>query len=133
LRLRGVKWKSDRILAGARLEGKLYVASNHWLRGRYNQVLGYTHEQAAHFCDDTWSQRLVGKSILPRTLTDEKRWVVLHRDPRDVVVSSRFHKTRRSQKTDCSLEEFIRHPRSGIAGIVWVVPEPASDGPASIG
>jgi hypothetical protein len=50
-----------------------------------------------------------------------------------VVVSSWFHKTRRSQKTDCSLEEFIRHPRSGIAGIVWVVPEPASDGPASIG
>jgi hypothetical protein len=84
-------------------------------------VLGYTHELAAHFRDDTWSQRLVGKSILPRTLTDEKRLVVLHRDPRDVVVSSWFHKTRRSQKTDCSLEEFIRHPRWGIAGIVWIM------------
>ena len=31
--------KSDRILAGARLEGKLYVASNHWLRGWYKRAL----------------------------------------------------------------------------------------------
>ncbi len=31
--------KLDRILAGARLEGKLYVASNHWLRGWYKRAL----------------------------------------------------------------------------------------------
>jgi hypothetical protein len=31
--------KSDRILTDARLEGKLYVASNHWLRGWYNRAL----------------------------------------------------------------------------------------------
>lgn len=31
--------KLDRILAGARLEGKLYVASNHWLRGWYRRAL----------------------------------------------------------------------------------------------
>ena len=84
-------------------------------------VLGYTHELAAHFRDDTWRQRLVGKSILPRTLTDGKRLIILHRDPRDIVVSSWFHKTRRSMKTNCSLEEFIRHPRWGITGIVWIM------------
>jgi hypothetical protein len=30
---------SKRMLAGARLEGKLYIASNHWLRGWYRQAL----------------------------------------------------------------------------------------------
>ena len=30
---------SDRMLFGARLEGKLYVASNHWLRGWYKRAL----------------------------------------------------------------------------------------------
>ena len=31
--------KSDRMLFGARMEGKLYVASNHWLRGWYKRAL----------------------------------------------------------------------------------------------
>ncbi len=30
---------SARMLAGARLDGKLYIASNHWLRGWYHQAL----------------------------------------------------------------------------------------------
>jgi len=30
---------SARMLAGARLDGKLYIASNHWLRGWYRQAL----------------------------------------------------------------------------------------------
>ena len=30
---------SDRMLFGARMEGQLYVASNHWLRGWYNRAL----------------------------------------------------------------------------------------------
>lgn len=30
---------SERMLAGARLEGKLYIASNHWLRGWYHRAL----------------------------------------------------------------------------------------------
>jgi hypothetical protein len=32
---------SERRLAGAKLEGKLYVASNHWLRGWYNRALAH--------------------------------------------------------------------------------------------
>ena len=37
---------SERMLAGARLEGKLYIASNHWLRGWYHQALAEPRVQA---------------------------------------------------------------------------------------
>jgi hypothetical protein len=84
-------------------------------------AIAYTHELAAHFRDDRWTRRLVGKSILPRSVTDSRQIVILSRDPRDVVVSSHFHKTQRSMKTDCSLEEFIHHPRWGIAGLVYIM------------
>ncbi|MCE9661006.1 MAG: sulfotransferase domain-containing protein [Burkholderiales bacterium] len=81
----------------------------------------YTHELATHLRDATLRNQLLGKSILPRWLTDRKRLVVLARDPRDVVISSYFHKTERSRKTDCSLEEFLHHPRWGIEGLVMVL------------
>jgi hypothetical protein len=81
----------------------------------------YTHELATHLRDATLKNQLLGKSILPRSLTDRKRLVVLARDPRDVIVSSYFHKTERSRKTDCSLEEFLHHPRWGIEGLVTVL------------
>ena len=72
--------------------------------------IAYTHELATHLRQNTlWSQ-LLGKSILPRRLTDRKRMIVLARDPRDVVISSYFHKTRRLRKTDCSLEESCTIP-----------------------
>ncbi len=83
--------------------------------------IAYTHELATHLRQNTlWSQ-LLGKSILPRRLTDRKRIIVLARDPRDVVISSYFHKTERSRKTDCSLEEFLHHPRWGIEGLVTIL------------
>jgi hypothetical protein len=84
-------------------------------------LIAYSHELAAHHRDDRWTQRLVGKSILPRSMTDARQIVILSRDPRDVVVSSHFHKTQRSMKTDCSLEEFIHHPRWGITGLVYIM------------
>ena len=31
--------RAERMLAGARFDGKLYIASNHWLRGWYRHVL----------------------------------------------------------------------------------------------
>lgn len=34
---------SERMLAGARFDGKLYIASNHWLRGWYRQALAEPH------------------------------------------------------------------------------------------
>lgn len=81
----------------------------------------YTHELATHLRDATLKNQLLGKSILPRSLTDTKRMVVLARDPRDVVVSSFFHKTERSRKTDIGLDEFVRHPRWGIEGLVAIL------------
>lgn len=83
--------------------------------------VAYTHELATHMRDASLKHRLLGKAILPRSLTDRKRIVVLARDPRDVVISSYFHKTERSRKTDCSLEEFVRHPRWGIDGLVTIL------------
>ena len=83
--------------------------------------IAYTHELATHMREATLPNQLLGKSILTRSVTDGKRIVVLARDPRDVVISSYFHKTERSRKTDCSLEEFLRHPRWGIEGLVTVL------------
>ena len=37
---------SQRMLAGARLDGKLYIASNHWLRGWYREALAQSRVSA---------------------------------------------------------------------------------------
>ena len=81
----------------------------------------YSHELATHLRDAALSSQLLGKSILPRRVSDRKRMVILARDPRDVVISSYFHKTERSRKTDCSLEEFLHHPRWGIECLVAIL------------
>jgi hypothetical protein len=81
----------------------------------------YSHELATHLRDASLADQLSGKSILPRSISDRKRIVLLARDPRDVVISSYFHKKERSKKTDVSLEEFLRHPRWGIEGLVGIL------------
>lgn len=83
--------------------------------------IAYTHELATHLRADPLGKQLLGRSILPRSLTDRKRLVVLVRDPRDVVVSSYFHKRERSRKTDIPLEAFIHHPRWGIEPLVAIL------------
>jgi hypothetical protein len=83
--------------------------------------IAYSHELATHLRDASLAHQLVGKSILPRSISDRKRIVLLARDPRDVVISSYFHKKERSRKTDCSLEAFLRHPRWGIEGLVEIL------------
>lgn len=83
--------------------------------------LVYTHELASHLRDDPLARRLLGHSLVPATIADRKKVVQLARDPRDVIVSSFFHKTKRSRRVDGTLSEFIRHPRFGIDGIVWVL------------
>ena len=81
----------------------------------------YSHELASHARDDRWQHRLVGKSILPVRVAWERRLVLLGRDPRDVIVSSFHHKSERSRRAQCSLPEFVRHPRWGIHGLVDVL------------
>lgn len=83
--------------------------------------LVYTHELAAYMRDDSFNRRLLGRSLVPASIANQKQLVHLARDPRDVIVSSFFHKTKRSQRIDCTLAEFIRHPRYGIDGIVWIL------------
>jgi len=83
--------------------------------------IAYSHELATHLRQASLPSQLIGKSILPRSVTDGRRLIVLARDPRDVVVSSWYHKTERSQKTELPLADFVRHPRWGIEGLVTVL------------
>lgn len=81
----------------------------------------YSHELATHLRQSPLGSQLVGKAILPSGVARAKRLVVLARDPRDVVVSSYYHKTERSKKTSIPMAEFVRHPRWGIDGLVRVL------------
>ncbi|MFO0688615.1 MAG: sulfotransferase domain-containing protein [Myxococcota bacterium] len=90
-------------------------------RGTSAPLIAYSHELATHLREHDLVRQLVGKAILPRSLTDQKQIVILARDPRDVVISSYFHKTERSRKTDCSVEEYLHHPRWGIESLVTIL------------
>lgn len=57
--------------------------------------------------------------------------VFIHRDPRDVVVSYYFHKTRRDRDYSGSLAEFIRDPEFGIEQIARYNAAWLSRGPAA--
>lgn len=82
----------------------------------------YTHEIWRHFSDASWKHRLKGKYIIPDRLLFQKKIILLHRDPRDVVVSLYFQKTTRSgKKITCPINEFIRHRKYGINNIVKVL------------
>lgn len=81
----------------------------------------YTHEMASHYRDNGMLDRFMGKDILPASLARRKQLILLMRDPRDILISSYFHKTRRSKRVDCTLSEFIRDKRLGIERIVWIM------------
>ena len=83
--------------------------------------IAYSHELAAHLRQHGLAKQLLGTAIVPRKITDAKRIVVLARDPRDVVVSSWFHKTERSKKTELALEDYLHHPRWGIETLVAIL------------
>jgi hypothetical protein len=81
----------------------------------------FTHELWEHR-EAGWFDRLRGRHIVPDRILSSRRVVVLHRDPRDVVVSLHFQRTRRSaRKVDLDLEAFARHPRLGLVAIVGVM------------
>ncbi len=82
----------------------------------------FDHEAWSHFCDNPWYKRLAGRNVIPDTLLRRKKIVLLYRDPRDVVVSLYFQKTRRSrQRVEMPLSAFIHDPHFGIDNIVWVM------------
>jgi hypothetical protein len=82
--------------------------------------LVYTHERLTHL-NEPPGRRLLGAEVLPDGVAARVKLVVLARDPRDVIVSSYFQKTKRSKVVDCTLSEFIRHPRFGIHRTVRVL------------
>lgn len=84
--------------------------------------LFFSHEIWSHYADATWIQFLIGKNICPDRILLSKKVILMSRDPRDVVVSLYFQKTRRSKrKMDCSISDFIRDNRYGIDNIIKVM------------
>ncbi len=87
-------------------------------------VIEYSHELWKHFSEATISQRLRGKYLIPLEVLRSKKVVLLFRDPRDVVVSMYFQKTRRSHnRISCTISEFVRQRRWGIRNMVRVMNE----------
>jgi hypothetical protein len=82
----------------------------------------YDHEMWSHYCDAKWIHRLLGSNIVPSALLRTKKVILLYRDPRDVVVSLFFHKTKRSRRRmNVDISTFIRDPHYGIDNIVRVL------------
>ncbi|WP_165873505.1 sulfotransferase domain-containing protein [Parasulfuritortus cantonensis] len=82
----------------------------------------YDHELWSHFSDATWYERLLGSNIAPPAVLGSKKVVIVYRDPRDVVVSMYFQKTKRSRrKIEIAIADFIRDARYGVDNIVRVM------------
>ncbi|MBS1232425.1 MAG: hypothetical protein H6R42_79 [Nitrospirae bacterium] len=82
----------------------------------------FSHELWLHFSDASWIQRILGKYIIPDNILVKKKIILLSRDPRDIVVSLYYQKTKRSKKKiACDMKEFIKHKRYGIRTVVNVM------------
>ena len=81
-----------------------------------------THELWEHYSKASPRQKLLGKYIVPKSVLWSKKILVLYRDPRDVLVSLFFQKSKRSKtKTDKDMADFITDSRHGIHLIVRVM------------
>ena len=86
--------------------------------------IGYDHELWKHFSEATISERIRGKYLIPPRTLFCMNVILLYRDPRDVVVSLYFQKTKRSHnKIILSIGDFLRHNRYGIRNIIRVMNE----------
>jgi len=84
----------------------------------------YDHELWKHFSEATIGERIRGKYLISRGTLFTKKVILLYRDPRDVVVSLYFQKTKRSQrKIAVSISDFLRHKKFGIRNIIRVMNE----------
>lgn len=97
------------------------------IEDRYGPAAGmpkimYGHERWSHLVESTVSRRLFGRYIVPEAMARRKRIVMFYRDPRDVVVSLYFEKTKRAdRKVSMTLPDFIRDPVFGIDCIINVM------------
>jgi hypothetical protein len=82
----------------------------------------YSHELWEHLSKASFTQKCLGKYLLTDDVLLKKKVILLYRDPRDVLVSLYFHKTRRSErKIRIDLDDFIGNPKDGIHRIVAVL------------
>ncbi len=82
----------------------------------------YSHEAWLHFSEANWVQRVLGKYVIPDKVLSKKKIILHVRDPRDIVVSLYFHKTKRAKKkVQYTMTEFIRHRKFGIKNIIFVM------------
>ncbi|MEQ9550267.1 MAG: sulfotransferase domain-containing protein [Coleofasciculus sp. G3-WIS-01] len=73
----------------------------------------FTHDGAGFGDKNSWNELATDKSFYRN-----KKVVFLVRDPKDVIVSSYFHVTKRQRRFDGSISEFIRSDIYGIKKIV---------------
>lgn len=86
--------------------------------------LHFSHDLWHHLTTPRWYERMLGAHLIPPGLRDERKVVLLLRDPRDVLVSLYLHLQKRGFKTGASfqgtLSELIRDRRFGIHVLVAI-------------
>jgi hypothetical protein len=82
----------------------------------------YGHEIWSHRMTDSLRRRLLGFYICPEAVLRSKPVMVVHRDPRDVLVSLYFHARKRSRrKFDGSVSDLVRDDVRGARAMVTVM------------
>lgn len=82
----------------------------------------FTHELWEHYCNAKLYQKILGKYVIPDKLLQNRKVILMYRDPRDILVSLYFHKTKRDKKNiQMTLEGLMRDRRCGIRRIVQVL------------
>ncbi|MCB1759283.1 MAG: sulfotransferase domain-containing protein [Gammaproteobacteria bacterium] len=82
----------------------------------------YGHEIWSHRMTDSLRRRLLGFYVCPEAVLRSKPVMVVHRDPRDVLVSLFFHARKRSRrKFDGTISQLIRDPLRGARAMVTVM------------
>jgi hypothetical protein len=98
-----------------------FTISNRKLAGTGAPKVMFTHDLCSYVRNRKLKFRLLGKNLIPSRVSRTKPILLLVRDPRDVVVSYFFQKTRRGSKYRGDLPEMIRHPRFGVNSIVEIL------------
>jgi len=96
--------------------------------GGYNEAataipnILYSHEIWSHRMTSSLRRRLLGFYICPEAFLLDKPVMVVHRDPRDVLVSLYFHARKRSRSQfQGSISELVRDEQRGIWAMVTVM------------
>lgn len=81
----------------------------------------FTHDRWQHRLLPGWWNFIRGRHLIPLGLRQERKIVLMVRDPRDVTLSLYFHLSKRSHAfkwTPQPLAEMLRDPKFGIAHMV---------------